>query len=113
MRQANTNQLTDQLVKNILDKGEDLKIRATLDALRNNTFTGGDDDDDDDDENGGDGGSGGGAGYRRNFKKKIAETTITASSRITSITTNCLNNKFEASNNSSTFNIKTINKVKK
>ena len=105
LNQVNANQLTDQLAKNILGKGEHLKIRARLDALRNNTFTGGDDVD---------GRRGGSGSYRHNFqKKKITETAITASSRITSITTNCLNNKFEASNSTSTFNIKMINKAKK
>ena len=44
LSQVNANQLTDQLAKNILGKREHLKIRARLDALRNNTFTGGDDD---------------------------------------------------------------------
>ena len=67
LSQGNANQLTDQLVKNILGEGENLKIRARLEALRNNTFTGGDDDDD---EDGSDGGSDGGGGYRRKFKKK-------------------------------------------
>ena len=57
LNQVNANQLTDQLVKNILGEGEDLKTRARLDTLRNNTFTGGDDDDGDEDS--GDGGNGG------------------------------------------------------
>ena len=67
LSQVNANQLTDQLVKNILGEEEDLKIRARLNTLRNNTFTGGDDDGD---EDGSDGGSGGVGGYRRKFKEK-------------------------------------------
>ena len=102
LSQVNANQLTDQLAKNILGKGEHLKIRARLDALRNNTFTGGDDVD---------GRRGGSGSYRHNFQKKKSQKQ--QSSRITSITTNCLNNKFEASNSTSTFNIKMINKAKK
>ena len=43
---VSANQLTDDQVKNLLGEGEDLKIRARLDALRNNKS---DDDDDDDD----------------------------------------------------------------
>ena len=65
LSQVNANQLTDKQVKNILGEGEDLKIRARGDALRNNTFTGGGDDDD---ENGGEGGGGGGGSV--NLKKE-------------------------------------------
>ena len=65
LSQVNANQLTDKQVKNILGEGEDLKIRARGDALRNNTFTGGDDDDD---ENGGEGVGGGGGSV--NLKKE-------------------------------------------
>ena len=64
LSQVNVNQLTDKQVKKILDEGEDLKTRARLDALRNNT------DGNDDDEDGGDGSSGGGSSYRRKLKKR-------------------------------------------
>ena len=63
LSQVNANQLTDKQVKKILDEGEDLKTRARLDALRNNT------DGNDDDEDGDDGGSGGSGSYRRKPKK--------------------------------------------
>ena len=65
LSQVNANQLTDQLAKNILGKGEHLKIRARLDALRNNTFTGGDDNVD--------GRRGGSGSYRHNFQKKKSQ----------------------------------------
>ena len=107
LSQVNANQLIDKQVKKILDEGEDLKIRARLDALRNNT------DGNDVDEDGSDGGSGGGGSYRRKLKKKKTAEIITASYGITSITTNCLDNKFKAANSSTSFNIKTINKTKK
>ena len=64
LSQVNANQLIDKQVKKILDEGEDLKIRARLDALRNNT------DGNDVDEDGSDGGSGGGGSYRRKLKKR-------------------------------------------
>ena len=64
LSQVNANQLTDKRVKKILDEGEDFKIRARLDALRNNT------DGNDDDEDGGDGDSGGGGTYRRKLRKR-------------------------------------------
>ena len=64
LSQVNANQLIDKQVKKILDEREDLKIRARLDALRNNT------DGNNVDEDGSDSSSDGGGSYRRKLKKR-------------------------------------------